>query len=128
LCGDFNSPQIEKADGTTIPFHNRNARWRKAELSVITGLAEYDLKDVYRQLYGFKRQETSWVMRRKEKEFGRRFDHVFASEQLHPYSCTYLHSLREQGLSDHSPIEVLFDPGQSILQTNRQHCYGSGDA
>lgn len=110
LCGDFNSPQAEQPDGTTIPFGNANARWSSAELSVITGLAEHDLGDVYRRLHGFEKQDVSWVMRRSGKQYGRRFDHVFASQHLNPKTCHYLHSLREQGLSDHSPIEACFAP------------------
>ncbi len=110
LCGDFNSPQAEKADGTVTPFGHRDARWSEAELSVIIGLAEYDLKDVHRVLHGFEKQDVSWVMRRHGKEYGRRFDHIFASQRLRPRSCAYLHPLREQRLSDHSPIEACFEP------------------
>lgn len=111
LCGDFNSPQIEQADGTTIPFGKGNDRWSSAELSVISGLAEHDLGDVYRSLNGFEKQDASWVMQRLGKQYGRRFDHVFASQHLKPHACHYLHLLREQGLSDHSPIEACFTPG-----------------
>ncbi len=110
LCGDFNSPRIEREDGTTIPFGSGKARWSSAELSVMRGLVKHDLHDVYRLLHGFERQEASWVMRRHGKEHGRRFDHVFASRRLYPRACAYLHPLREHGLSDHSPIEACFDP------------------
>lgn len=111
LCGDFNSPQTELPNGTTIPFGTNNKRWPEAELSVIIGLGKHDLRDVYRLLHGFDEQETSWVIRNRGKEYGRRFDHVFASRHLNAIACTYLHTLREQGLSDHAPIEACFEPG-----------------
>jgi exonuclease III len=110
LCGDFNSPQMESEDGTTIPFGTNDKRWADAELSVMIGLGKYDLQDVYRDLYGFKKQEMSWVMWNRGRKHGRRFDHVFASQCLNATTCTYLHELREQGLSDHAPIEVCFEP------------------
>ncbi len=109
LCGDFNSPQTEREDGATVPFGSNNPRWSAAELSVIRGLADHDLQDVYRKLHGYRKQEQSWVMKRKDKYHGRRFDHVFASSDLRAASCRYLHDLREEGLSDHSPIEVTFE-------------------
>ena len=110
LCGDFNSPKKELTDGTTIPFGAKNERWKEAELSVIRGLDRHDLKDVYRSLHGFEKQEMSWVMWNRGKKHGRRFDHIFASRRLSAIACAYLHSLREQGLSDHAPIEACFEP------------------
>ena len=41
---------------------------------------------------------------------GDRYDHIFASQSLGVAKCGYLHSLREAGLSDHSPIEATFRP------------------
>jgi hypothetical protein len=41
---------------------------------------------------------------------GRRFDRVFASTALNARGCRYLHEFRQKGLSDHSPIEVDFNP------------------
>ncbi|CAN5592761.1 exodeoxyribonuclease III [soil metagenome] len=111
LCGDFNSPQEESVDGATIPFGTNNERWAAAELSVITGLGEYDLKDVFRLLNGFEQRDVSWVSRNRGREYGRRFDHVFASQRLNATTCAYLHMLREPGLSDHAPIEARFEPG-----------------
>lgn len=43
-CGDFNSPQRERIDGTTVPFGTKNERWSAAELSVIKGLGNHDLR------------------------------------------------------------------------------------
>lgn len=120
LCGDFNSPQIERNDGTIVPFGGKDERWSTAELSVIRDLTEHDLPDVFRLLHSFERQEMSWVMRRHGKEYGRRFDHVFASRSLRPVACGYLHPLRELGLSDHSPIEARFNGMMSSLPKRNQ--------
>jgi len=121
LCGDFNSPQAELSNGTTITWGQRlsrnndvylmknNLRWHQGELAVIRGLAEYNLLDVFRQLHGYGLEEYSYIVTRKgEIVSKRRFDHVFASQELLPQECVYLHKIREMKLSDHSPIEVLF--------------------
>jgi exonuclease III len=82
--------------------------WDAGERRVLTGLAEYDLIDVYRSLHGYSATNSSWILRRGSREIGRRFDHVFASRALAPASCAYLHDLRTCGLSDHAPVEVTF--------------------
>jgi exonuclease III len=125
LCGDFNSPQEERIDGTVVTWGQSigkrgsvklrlrggsQGQWDNAERSVLTGLANFDLIDVYRQIHGYEKQEFSYAFTRKGKTVARRFDHVFASSSLNVVSCRYLIELREQGLSDHSPIEVRFAP------------------
>lgn len=122
LCGDFNTPQAELADGRVVTWAEclrrdgtvtlnlkRWERWDKAERGILVGLAEHDLRDVFRQLHGHEKQEFSWFFTRKDKMTGRRFDHVFASRSLNPVRCTYLHSFRGR-LSDHSAIEACFEP------------------
>ena len=128
LCGDFNSPQEEHADGTVVAWGQRRAdsgelvnarttwgqpgdRWPEGERSVLLGLQKFDLTDVFRHLHGYEREEFSWVLERKGKSFRRRFDHVFASRSLCPQSCDYIHAWRDQGMSDHSAIEAVFSPG-----------------
>ncbi|MBA3655720.1 MAG: endonuclease/exonuclease/phosphatase family protein [Gemmatimonadaceae bacterium] len=128
LCGDFNTPQTELPDGGVVTWAQRptndggwrvvgrlqnglGSEWDSAERQVLTGLAQYDLVDVYRMLHGYGTAEQSWILRRGNREVGRRFDHVFASRGLAPQTCQYLHNLRESGLSDHSPIEVRFGLG-----------------
>jgi exonuclease III len=123
LCGDFNTPQLEMAGGEVITWaqrHAANGEWRilrtlrgglgsdwdTGERRVLSGLAEYGLVDVYRNLHGYAVTDTSWTLRRGGREVGRRFDHVFASRTLVPQSCEYLHYLRDSRLSDHAPIEV----------------------
>ena len=122
LCGDFNFPQRELADGVVITFgerirsdgtyHVRRGRERQAaaERAILVGLSDYDLHDVYRSLHGFAPQDHSWVARNRGRTFGFRLDHILASPSLQPQECAYLHPLRETGLSDHSPIEVVFAP------------------
>lgn len=112
VCGDFNSPRNEKEDGSVTPWGPR-VRWAPAELSVIRGLAEFDLADVYRSLHGYGRTDFSWYSNRSGRSQGYRYDHVFASRSLNAVECAYLHSFREEGLSDHCPIEVDFAPARS---------------
>jgi endonuclease/exonuclease/phosphatase family metal-dependent hydrolase len=120
LCGDFNTPQAELPDGTVITWAWRitksgkrvleratGQRWDDAEQNVLTGLMRFDLADAFRRIHGYSVEDFSWKTR---NGIGRRFDHVFASAQLNPVQCRYLHDLRERGLSDHSPIQVTFNP------------------
>ena len=112
LCGDLNTPGAEHDDGTvefwgrTSPAHSE--RWDKAERSVVLGLGEHDLPDVYRALNGYTATDFSWFARRAGKSWGRRYDHIFASRRLKPIACRYLHAWRKQRLSDHSAIEADF--------------------
>jgi exodeoxyribonuclease III len=127
LCGDFNSPQSELSDGEIVTWGQyelkgrflcwrcwrggTGERWDRGERNVLRGLADFDLPDVYRALHGYGRDDFTWYWKGRGRSVGRRFDHIFASHKLNPVRCEYLHSLREAGLSDHSPIEVDFVPG-----------------
>ncbi len=114
LTGDLNSPSSESRDGHIVTWtfrgQNRslNDRVDRAQRDVLVGLARHDLSDVYRKLHGYGANEYSWYSRSGQ---GFRVDHVFASTALGPRSCQYLHPLRDNGLSDHSALEVRFDPG-----------------
>jgi exonuclease III len=124
LCGDFNSPQVETIEGKVITWgqkilkngqvviankYRRGNAWDKGERNVIEGLAEYDLHDMFRLLNGYEANDFSWILTRKVKVIAkRRFDHIFASKELNPKECHYLHSFRENGLSDHAAIEGIF--------------------
>jgi exonuclease III len=92
LCGDFNTPQAERADGRVVTWAEcvrdddsirfnraRGIRWDKAERDILVGLADHDLHDVFRGLHGYGVQDSSWFITRRGKTIGRRFDHVFAS-------------------------------------------------
>ncbi len=114
LCGDFNTPQLESSAGEVTTWGQRHPehfdRWKAAELSILKGLEEFDLPDAYRGCNGYPaegfNEEGSWV----KGEVHRRYDHVFASPDLDVRGCRYIHDWRQDGLSDHSAIEAVFDP------------------
>jgi endonuclease/exonuclease/phosphatase family metal-dependent hydrolase len=119
LCGDFNTPREELAEGQVVTWaqaikqggrivlrKERGQRWDDGERKILTGLAEFDLADVFRRLHGYTVKAFSWIAGNGKP---RRFDHVFASAQLRATQCDYLHILREGGMSDHSAIAVTFD-------------------
>ena len=121
LCGDFNSPKVETNSGYVVTwgqkilkdgqfkFTDKEGRWDAGERSVIQGLAEYNLYDIFRLLNGYKLQEFSWLLKRKGKIIARRrFDHIFAAKSLNPITCRYINEFRLNGLSDHSAIEGIF--------------------
>jgi endonuclease/exonuclease/phosphatase family metal-dependent hydrolase len=139
LCGDLNTPQAESTDGRLTTWGQVIAangrvrtwktkrdrfgrvdtgdRWDAAERSVLAGLAAFGLPDVFRTLHGYDVEEWSWYWKGRHQRIGRRFDHVFASPQLHAVQCYYLHAWRETGLSDHAPLEVHFAPGHAAPLT-----------
>lgn len=129
LCGDFNLPQHETADGEVITFGQTrrksglfaitNAAMHAGEGKVLTGLGAYDLTDVYRTLHGYGRQEFSWYHAASSNGF--RLDHLLASRSLRARECRYLDAFRTaipetyaglgfNKLSDHAAMEVDFDP------------------
>lgn len=122
LCGDFNSPQAELKNGEVITWGQRIGKnnsimirrnhiaWDAGERSVIEGLAEYDLHDIFRLINGYEKEDYSWVVKRKGIiKAQRRFDHIFASMTLLPKKCQYIHEFREKNLSDHSAMEAEFN-------------------
>jgi exonuclease III len=121
LSGDFNMPQEELPTGEVITWAykknskgeyipgRRNERWDQGERNIIIGLKEHDLEDVYRRLYGYSKEGFSWLLKMKEKTWKRRFDHVFASNDLHPVHAEYQHDARIEKASDHAILEVMFD-------------------
>jgi exonuclease III len=115
LCGDLNLPRAETIEGEVITFAEDHPefleRWDSAERSILPGLADWGLADAFRALHGFERQDVSWVLHtRSRRKGGLRIDHVLASDGLRPKWCDYHHGWREQGLSDHSGLEVIFEP------------------
>jgi exonuclease III len=123
LCGDLNAPRGEGPNGEVETFavdHPRDAeRWDAAERSVITGLADWDLADLFRGIHGYGVTEPTWERSRRGGSVGRRFDHVFASASLRGIACDYVHAWRETGLSDHSAVEAVFEP--EVLPVPRLH-------
>ena len=123
LCGDFNSPQSETLDGRLVTWgekvnrdgeivvQDRCEQWGAGERSVLQGLAEYDLYDVFRRLHGHDVQAFIWFVKRKGQVIAkRRFDHILVCSDLNPTECHHLTGLRQQGLSDHASIEAVFAP------------------
>ena len=115
LCGDLNLPRAETTDGEVITFAEDHPemleRWDRAERSILPGLEEWGLRDVFRDLHGYERQDASWVLHtRARRKAGLRLDHVLASTSLRPRWCDYQHGWREDGLSDHSALEAIFGP------------------
>jgi hypothetical protein len=121
LCGEPDTPQAETATGEVITWAARprkdgayrlrsslGDRWDLAERQLLVGLASDGMRDTYRLLHGYARSDYSWFT--TQNKVGRRFDHVFATDELNATSCEYLHDIRERGLSDHSALEVEFSP------------------
>ena len=96
LCGDLNTPRAEHADGTVefrgVRHPPHTERWDKAERSVVLGLGEHDLPDVFRALNGYTATDASWLARSGGQSGGRRYDHIFASRRLAPTACRYVHA------------------------------------
>jgi exonuclease III len=116
LCGDLNIPREETVHGEVVTFAENHPewieRWDAAERGVIEGLAEWDLADQFRALNGWDRRDVSWVFHtRSYRRAGFRLDHVLASASLNTTYCDYQHGWREAGLSDHSGLEAVFEPG-----------------
>ena len=106
LTGDFNSPKAELPDGQAIPFgHDKQSGFRNrkvnAELNILKGLGHLGMRDIFREQHGYGEvevEDTSWR--------SKRFDHIFASDDLPVNSCWYDHSGLEN--SDHAPILAEF--------------------
>jgi exonuclease III len=116
VCGDLNIPRRELADGTVISFARdsrgrlrpeRGIEWDEAELAVVPGLRELGYRDAFRELHGYAQREPSWTWQViAGHRGGWRLDHLFTSGELHPHLAKYHHAWREEGLSDHSALEV----------------------
>ena len=111
LCGDLNTPRREKPDGTVISFARdtrerlrpeRGERWDSGELGVVPGLRDIGFADAFRAVHGYASKEPSWVW---SHGGGWRLDHVFAAG-LEVEAAVYHHAWRDDGLSDHSALEV----------------------
>jgi len=111
VAGDLNTPRRELPDGVTWSFArdargrlraDRGERWEHAELALLRGLESHGIRDAFRDLHGYERQEDSWVYPRRRG--GYRLDHLLASRDFEPLTCEYLHHARAVGLSDHAPL------------------------
>ena len=112
LCGDFNTPQSEQEDGTIETWASSHPelaeRWERAEGSVLWGLRDHDLSDVYRRLNGFAEHPTSYIPGGRNPK-RRRYDHVYTSESARAVRCGYREDWLDRGLSDHAAVWVELD-------------------
>jgi exonuclease III len=126
LCGDFNLPQAETPQGRIVTWGEQvtagqeprlrarrygldGQRWDRAERTLMEGGAPRVFIDAYRHLHGYDREDFSWYLKRGPLRVGRRFDHIFCSTAVRIVNCEYRHDVREQGLSDHSALELDFE-------------------
>ena len=125
LCGDFNTPQDELLKHGVCTFAQKinkkgvpklkkifrggsGKRWDQGERSILEDLKEFNLGDAYRRIHPIPKKAYSFVLERRGKVVAkRRFDHFFSSKELIIKSVEYLHKYREDGLSDHSPLELI---------------------
>ena len=125
LCGDFNTPQDELLKHGVCTFAQKinkkgvpklkkifrrgsGNRWDQGERNILEGLKEFNLSDAYRRIHPIPKKDYSFVIERRGKVVAkRRFDHFFSSRELIIKSIEYLHKYREDGLSDHSPLELI---------------------
>ncbi len=109
LCGDFNTPRREHGDGTVETWSGRHAaladRWESAERNVLLGLRKFDLADAYRRLHGYEKHPASYLPRDGDAR-GRRYDHVYVSEDARAVDCGYRDDWLRDGLSDHAAVWV----------------------
>jgi exonuclease III len=85
----------------------RGQEWDEAELGVVPGLRELGFTDAFRSLHGYSERSPSWTWNQVAGHAGGwRIDHLFCSWELRPLSCVYHHAWREDGLSDHAPLEA----------------------
>ncbi|MCC5822343.1 MAG: endonuclease/exonuclease/phosphatase family protein [Phycisphaerales bacterium] len=125
LCGDFNSPQDERPDGSVMGWGGRRTkdgeivarrsdRMRRqlaAETSVMVNLREHGWFDAYRAIHPATDglgPDHSFRQRRHGKVWLKRFDHVFASGPLAAKSAQYDLEALDLGLSDHAGLVVDF--------------------
>jgi endonuclease/exonuclease/phosphatase family metal-dependent hydrolase len=108
LCGDLNTPQYESREGVVQTFAQtrsgnlrpgRGERHDRAERRIVTGPPGW--RDAFRTLHGYAARDRSWKTGRHP---GYRLDHILVSPALEPLRCAYDHSVREDGLSDHSAM------------------------
>jgi exonuclease III len=111
LCGDFNTPRREHADGRVWTFartrsgrlrQERGERWDRAESALIRGLAPHGYRDAFREQHGYERKEPTWEW--PHTGGGYRLDHLIASAGVDLHDCHYRHDWRREGLSDHSAL------------------------
>ena len=114
LCRDFNAPVEEDTDGpisqSSGPWSESDQeRWKLAEKRIVDSL---DMRDVYRDVHEpglpFPSSHFTGPLNRRT---GHRYDHIFASPEIHTEGCAYLSEWLEGNdvdgpLSDHAPVQA----------------------
>jgi exonuclease III len=110
FCGDLNSPKAELSESEVIPFMSRrNPRVFEGEFALVSGLRSLGMRDAFRCVNGYDANDLSWWWKNRGSTGGYRLDHIFSSRHFEVAGCWYDHSVREQGLSDHSLIVAELD-------------------
>ena len=121
LTGDFNSPKQEFETGEVITWGQKispsgkvrisvnpkwkhectGERWDSAERNIIQNHSEVGLIDVFRSSNGYSDKSASWFTR---QGMGRRYDHIFCSDDFDVRGSYYDQQPRLNNSSDHSPL------------------------
>ena len=121
ITGDFNSPQKELISGEIVTWGqkiNKNGkinisinpkwkndcsgeRWDLSERNFIQNHHLLGLKDIFRAQKGFGNESYSWYT---NNGIGRRYDHIFTSNNYKIDEVFYDDKPRITKLSDHSPL------------------------
>ena len=105
ICGDFNSPMAESANGEVTLFFKPSRPLEYAgERALMHGLVELGMRDAFRDCNGWEVDSPSWFWKNRGRTGGYRLDHIFVSPHFEVRRCWYDHSVREAGLSDHSAM------------------------
>jgi exonuclease III len=102
VCGDFNSPKAESAEGVTLFTRPVRVAEFEGEHALMGGLVEVGMRDAFRDCNGFDVEDRSWFWKNRGRTGGYRLDHIFVSAHFEVGACWYDHTVRERGLSDHS--------------------------
>jgi exonuclease III len=115
FCGDLNSPKAELSESEVIPFMSkRNRRVFEGEFALVSGLRSLGMRDAFRSINGYGAKDLSWWWKNRGSTGGYRLDHIFSSRHFEVAQCWYDHSVREQGLSDHSLIVAELNWAHSV--------------
>jgi endonuclease/exonuclease/phosphatase family metal-dependent hydrolase len=117
VCGDFNTPQSESFGNVQYwGTHHQQS----AERAVIEGEAVTGLQDAFRSVNGPSATAASW---RASNGTARRYDHIFASQDLAPIEAAYgdLEQITVAKMSDHAPLRVVFHPALAATDAAPVH-------
>jgi exonuclease III len=117
VCGDFNSPKAESAEGEIeLFFRPSRAEEYAGERALMHGLLELGMRDAFRACNGYGIDAPSWFWKNRGRTGGYRLDHIFVSPHFEVLRCWYDHEVRERGLSDHSAMFAEVEVGTDSRQ------------